>query len=144
MLALLLVAGPTAFTGDDTWFVDPITVKIPHDRRQPFATSTKAIDLAGMKGECERAQVWGWDDGEDLTDVTMSFTPLTSGGWKTWPGLQWSYKQQGYVNTSTPTKYLCATDILAPPGTHSGTSASAGRKFTPNLPDAREIYGVEN
>ena len=47
--------------GDD-WFVDPITVKVMHDRRVPFASSSKRIDVAGMRGECERVQIWGWSD----------------------------------------------------------------------------------
>ena len=33
--------------------------KVMHDRRQPFASSAKRVDLAGQRGECERAQVWG-------------------------------------------------------------------------------------
>eukprot|EP01043_Picozoa_sp_COSAG02_P093537 COSAG02_NODE_30049_length_561_cov_0.869281_1_plen_80_part_01 len=56
-------------TTNDGWFVDPITVKVMHDRRVPFASSAQKIDLAGQRGECERAQLWGWADEEDLTDV---------------------------------------------------------------------------
>ena len=33
--------------------------KVMHDHRQPFASSAKRVDLAGQRGECERAQVWG-------------------------------------------------------------------------------------
>ena len=33
--------------------------KVMHDHHQPFASSAKRVDLAGQRGECERAQVWG-------------------------------------------------------------------------------------
>jgi hypothetical protein len=48
------------------WHVDPITVKIAHNRRAAFPSSTTAVDLAGMHGECERAQLWVWNDDTDL------------------------------------------------------------------------------
>ena len=47
--------------------------------------------------------------------MTVSFAALTTAG-ASLAASQWSYKQQGYVNASTPTKYRCATDILTPPG----------------------------
>jgi hypothetical protein len=104
----------------DGWFVDPITVKIMHDRRVPFASSAQKIDLAGQRGECERAQLWGWDDEEDLTDVTVQFADLTrqltSDPVATLPKSQWSYKQQGYVNASSSVHYTCIEDILTNKG----------------------------
>ena len=42
-----------------TWWVDPITIKVTHDRRLPYPSSTKGVNLAAQRGECERAQVWG-------------------------------------------------------------------------------------
>ena len=112
---LLLFLAPAA--GDSEWHVDPITVKIAHTRRGAFPSSAKAVDLAGMRGECERAQLWGWDDDNDLSDVTVTFAALSGGSGASLPAEAWSYKQQGYVNASTPNKYLCAEDILAPAGT---------------------------
>ncbi len=106
------------------WWVDPITVKVMHDRRAPFDSSARIIDVAGMRGECERRQLWGWNDDSDLTDITVAFTDLqltsASEGALTaapvFPKEQWSYKQQGYVNTSTSSRYNCIEDIL----THQG------------------------
>eukprot|EP01043_Picozoa_sp_COSAG02_P024249 COSAG02_NODE_1320_length_13269_cov_11.420058_11_plen_182_part_00 len=106
------------------WWVDPITVKVMHDRRAPFDSSARTIDVAGMRGECERRQLWGWNDDSDLTDITVAFNDLqyapASEGALTaapvFPKEQWSYKQQGYVNTSTSTRYNCIEDIL----THQG------------------------
>lgn len=107
-----------------SWFVDPITVKVMHDRRLPFASSVKHIDVAGMRGECERVQIWGWSDDGDLRDLTVAFADLTPTAAESaahtpagiFPKEQWSYKQQGYVNTSTSSRYNCIEDIL----THKG------------------------
>ena len=101
--AALLSGGPGPTRGDPGWFVDPITVKVMHDRQKPFPSSAKAVDMAGQRGECERAQIWGWDDGADLTNVELQFGDLTSAGGATLPKAQWSYKQQGYVNATSPT-----------------------------------------
>jgi|EP01043_Picozoa_sp_COSAG02_P069950 hypothetical protein len=106
------------------WWVDPITVKVMHDRRTPFDSSVQTIDVAGMRGECERRQVWTWNDDIDLTDIMVAFTDLehlssSERGRTTapvFPKEQWSYKQQGYVNASTSTRYNCIEDIL----THHG------------------------
>jgi hypothetical protein len=73
--------------------------KVMHDRRQPFASSAKRVDLAGQRGECERAQVWGWDDSAALTDVAVTFGDLTlaaaaGAAAAVLPKGQWSYKQQ--------------------------------------------------
>ena len=76
-----------------------------HDRQKPFPSSAKAVDMAGQRGECERAQIWGWDDGADLTNVELQFADLTSAGGATLPKAQWSYKQQGYVNATSPTAF---------------------------------------
>ena len=102
------------------WWVDPITVKVMHDRRVPFKSSAQTIDVAGMRGECERRQVWGWNDNSDLTDIKVAFADLelTSASEPArtmalvFPKEQWSYKQQGYVNTSTSSRYNCIEDIL--------------------------------
>jgi hypothetical protein len=107
-------SGPRSIA-DSSWNVDPITVKIAHTRRAPFGTSSKTVDLAGMRGECERAQIWGWNDENDLSDVTVAFAALATADGASLPASQWSYKQQGYVNASTPTKYTCLEDVLAPP-----------------------------
>ena len=111
-LAALLSGGPGPTHGDPGWFVDPITVKVMHDRQKPFPSSAKAVDMAGQRGECERAQIWGWDDGADLTNVELQFGDLTSAGGATLPKAQWSYKQQGYVKATSPTHYTCLEDIL--------------------------------
>eukprot|EP01052_Picozoa_sp_SAG31_P086556 SAG31_NODE_47247_length_251_cov_0.677632_1_plen_73_part_10 len=44
------------------WYVDPLSLKVVSDRRRPFPSSAKTVDLAAQRGECERAQVWGWND----------------------------------------------------------------------------------
>ena len=72
------------------------------------------VDVAGMRGECERRQVWGWNDAADQFDVTVEFeslalvgpvssmekTPMATNGTTIAAG-HWSYKQQGYVHTVT-------------------------------------------
>ena len=73
--------------------------KVMHDHHQPFASSAKRVDLAGQRGECERAQVWGWDDSVALTDVAVTFGDLTLVAAvgvvvAVLPKGQWSYKQQ--------------------------------------------------
>jgi hypothetical protein len=50
-LALMAVVDAN---GPPAWYVDPITLKIPHQQQQPFESSTKDIDVAGQRGECER------------------------------------------------------------------------------------------
>ena len=102
----------------DGWFVDPITVKVMHDRRLPFASSARKIDLAGQRGECERVQLWGWDDDKDVTDITVQFGDLSqqADGGAVLPKSQWSYKQQGFVNASSSVHYTCIEDILTNKG----------------------------
>eukprot|EP01043_Picozoa_sp_COSAG02_P029474 COSAG02_NODE_1835_length_10714_cov_7.585437_13_plen_401_part_00 len=95
-------------------------VKVMHDRQTAYETSVKIVDLAAQRGECERAQVWGWDDEQDLTDVVVTFEDLSLGSDRApagtpsavFPKRHWSYKQQGYVNASSPTHYKCIKDIL--------------------------------
>eukprot|EP00035_Acanthoeca_spectabilis_P017163 m.358835 g.358835 ORF g.358835 m.358835 type:complete len:670 (-) comp16619_c0_seq85:933-2942(-) len=112
----IVVPGQSTILRSSTWWVDPITVKIAHDRRTPFDSTSDGIDLAGMRGECERGQIWGWDDTGDLRDLQLKFAPLSSAsGGAVLPASQWTYKQQGYVNVSTSTRYGCLRDILAPP-----------------------------
>jgi hypothetical protein len=93
------------------WFVDPITVKVMKDRRAPFASSQKTIDLAAQRGECERAQIWAWSD-QDAEDVQVTFAELSTADGAKFAPSSWSYKQQGYVNASTSTHYTCIHDIL--------------------------------
>ena len=71
-----------------------------------------------MRGECERRQVWGWDDDTELSNVTLEFGALalthttnllTSNrtATATFAAEHWSYKQQGYVKTATPAQCKC-------------------------------------
>ena len=98
----------------NNWHVDPIMVKIPHNRRDLFPTSSVSVDLAGMRGECERFQLWGWDELDELKNVTVKLTAAKSNSGASISPENWIYKQQGYVNTSTPTRYRCKADILIP------------------------------
>ena len=124
MLAALLQTALPALVestaAPDGWFVDPITVKVMHDRRLPFTSSAHKIDLAGQRGECERVQLWGWDDDKDVTDITVQFADLSqqadAAGAAVLPKSQWSYKQQGFVNASSSTHYTCIEDILTNKG----------------------------
>ena len=89
-LLLLLVAGGAPVDGGGTefdqgksasatkqqFFVDPATVKVMHDRRAPFPSSAASIDLAAQRGECERSQVWAWNDDRKLSDVRVHFGDL--------------------------------------------------------------------
>ena len=109
-------AAPPAVTS--TWWVDPITVKIAHDRQKPYPSSTRVVDLAAQRGECERAQVWVRDDAVEITGLQVKFrdlsvhTPDELDVLSTLPQTHWSYKQQGYVNASTPHAYMCDYDVL--------------------------------
>ena len=125
---------------DSEWYVDPITVKVMHDQRAPFRFSARRIDLAGQRGECERAQIWGWDATQDLVNVQLDFsvldlvdayaTPTSSSGSSGstaplsaptparalnpahLPPAIWTWKQQGYVHTNGSRHYTCLEDIL--------------------------------
>ena len=115
LLLMLLSAATTCCSGGQDpqgWFVDPITVKVTHERRVPFPSSAQAVDLAAQRGECERAQIWGWNDQADLTDVRVIFSDLKSSAGGTLAKSEWSYTQQGYVNVSTTTRYTCLEDLL--------------------------------
>ena len=113
-IALLLSSMHVTVTASSTWYVDPITVKVMHDQRTPFEHSQKIIDLAGQRGECERAQIWAWSEQSDAYDVQVRFAELSKSGpsGQAFPPAAWSYKQQGYVNTTTSVHYSCSTDIL--------------------------------
>ena len=111
--ALLAAAAAGGSSTASEFFVDPITVKVMSNRRDPFPSSAKAVDLAAQRGECERAQVWGWDDAQALTNVRVAFTDLaTADKSSTLPASAWGYLQQGYVNASSPKAYTCIQDIL--------------------------------
>ena len=84
------------------WHVDPSTVKIPHDRTTPFDTSSKVIDLAGMRGECERAQLWITDSSESYRDVRLQTDMLHSTAAGGFEAANWQYWQQGYVHVTCP------------------------------------------
>ena len=103
------------------WYVDPITVKVPHDNRAPFASTSHEVDLAAQRGECERAQLWGYDDTAARTNVKLGFSDLTldvasSGSSNaasadraqaSLPSSIWSYKQQGCVTATRPQSLAC-------------------------------------
>ena len=105
------------------WYVDPITVKVMHDRTTPYESSGKTLDLAAQRGECERAQVWLWDDRE-LTDVIVQFADLAlvTAGSSVLGKQHWSYKQVGFVNASSPSRYSCLEDILTGETNRSGAA----------------------
>ena len=145
LLAVVVVSAVVTSTGGrmpkdyaggssgSAWFVDPITVKVTHDRRVPFASSSKHIDVAGMRGECERVQIWGWNDDGDLSGVALAFADLEHTSsldlkrtkHAVFSKRQWSYKQQGFVNASTPTHYSCIEDVLIPGGNNHTETAHA-------------------
>eukprot|EP01046_Picozoa_sp_COSAG06_P005144 COSAG06_NODE_226_length_19747_cov_9.234121_13_plen_703_part_00 len=106
----------------NSWWVDPITIKVTHDRRKPYPSSTKRVDLAAQRGECERAQVWAWDTDSEHSDVQIQFSDLISAGGSTTISKDlWSYKQQGFVRPAAPPKfYRCIEDIV------TGRTAAAG------------------
>jgi hypothetical protein len=95
-LLLLPLLGAAQLPQDSVlWHVDPITIKIDPRRTAPFASSRPNITLAGMRGECERAQIWlrAADAASELTGIRLNF----SGGVANWTALQ-----QGYVKTVPP------------------------------------------
>ena len=61
---------------DAKWFVDRITIKIPHTRNETYDSSAEHVDFAAQRGECERAQLWGWDNTQARTNVRVSFSTL--------------------------------------------------------------------
>ena len=77
------------------WHVDPITIKVPPDRREPFASSQRRINLAGQRGECEKTQVWlsAADMAAELVDIRVTFSGAPA---------NWTAMQQGYVRCSPP------------------------------------------
>ena len=48
---------PNPMTPSSRWRVEPMTVKITHDRRAPFDSSATDVDVAAQRGECERVQL---------------------------------------------------------------------------------------
>ena len=84
------------------WHVDPSTVKVPHDRTAPFDSSTGVIDLAGMRGECERAQLWMRDSTQSYRDVQLEPDVLHSAAAGEFGSSNWRYWQQGYVHATCP------------------------------------------
>ena len=104
------------------WHVDPVTIKIAPNRTAAFPSSRAVVDIASMRGECERVQLWlytksssgtpsskssnaaaGSVVGSQLVNVTLAFEDLTStGASASLSNDTWSYKQQGYVWTVPP------------------------------------------
>ena len=111
-----------------SWWVDPITIKVTHDRRLPYPSSAKRVDLAAQRGECERAQVWAWDTDREHTDVRIEFTDLTAGA-AVLSKNHWSWKQQGFVKPAAPPEfYRCIEDIV------TGRTVPAGAPPAPLPP----------
>ena len=97
--ATLLAAAAAGGSTTSQFFVDPITVKVMSNRRDPFPSSAKAVDLAAQRGECERVQIWLWDDERALANVRVAFSDLSAADKSsTLPAAAWVYRQQGYVN----------------------------------------------
>jgi hypothetical protein len=120
------------------WFVDPITVKVMSDRQRPYASSTKIVDVAGQRGECERVQIWSYDRANARTQLTLSFSELVAeGSAPPLPPTVWSYKQQGYVLTNSTTHYTCLHDILDPGHKPPPCSATPAGKCTTGCPANR-------
>ena len=94
------------------WFVDPLTIKITSNRRKAFPGSAKVVDLAAQRGECERAQLWGWNEAIDLANVKVAFGDLHSGP-DTLYSHAWEYMQQLYVFANSTDYYQCNYDILS-------------------------------
>ena len=90
-LTLLLLGCQVQVRGAADWWVDPLTIKVTHDRQKPYPSSAKAVDMAGQRGECERASIWGFDTDTDNTDVQVRFTDLKSGA-SVLPASQWTYR----------------------------------------------------
>ena len=117
LVLALLVNAPHQVVGTaaTTWRVDPMTVKIMSDRRATFASSSTGIDMAAQRGECERQQLWGWNDSAALMDVRLEFADAHSrvdGGGGVLPRSIWSWKQQGYVNATATHSTTSATRII--------------------------------
>ena len=139
---------PNPMTPSSRWRVDPMTVKITHDRRAPFDSSATDVDVAAQRGECERVQLCkqhqdlslravtcqprglsvlragGWESTE-LTDLTIEFSDMQSAAGGRINRSVWSYKQQGFLKTQTSTLYTCKEDLLVQPR-HDGGPACTG------------------
>ena len=89
-------AAPLSHEGGVLYNVDPITVKIGPERAAPFPSSRPSIALAGMRGECERAQIWlrAADPASELVDIRLNFSGAAVANW--------SALQQGYVKCVPP------------------------------------------
>jgi hypothetical protein len=92
------------------WHIAPATVKIGHQTASIGAESwsSKSIDLAGMRGECERTQVVLRDANTAYSDVQINFAVLHTHQGEALENdaafgtENWNAKQQGYVRTSCP------------------------------------------
>ena len=128
-LALLALAATTVELASSalpaSWHVDPLSIKVMSDRRAPLPSSTKTIDIASQRGECERVQLWGHNDGAELSNVRVLFTSLAASNRdddaaSTLPASAWSYKQQMYVHCNFTGLYQCNEDLVT--GTWNSTT----------------------
>ena len=107
LLLVVTVATRVAAPPAIEWFVDPLTVQVPRERRAPFPSSVKVFDFAEMRGGCERKQLWLRSDEATPQGVTLE---VVHEGLM--PG-SWAYKQQGYVKALPSDLYLCNSNVLA-------------------------------
>ena len=88
--------------------------------------------MIALAGECERAQIWGWDVTQARVNIRLDFsvldlsinlatapTPASSTattahtpGRVHLPATIWTWKQQGYVHTNGSRHYTCLENIL--------------------------------
>ena len=107
LIAVVAVATSAAPPPVIEWFVDPLTVQVPRERRAPFVSSAKIFDFAEMRGGCERKQLWLWSGEATLQGVKLEVAQESL-----LPG-SWAYKQQGYVKALPSDLYLCNSNVLA-------------------------------
>ena len=108
----LLVFTATVGAVQSDWWVDPITLKIPHETaRNPTHRRPRSLRWPGRGESVIGRRSGGGDTKNDLADVKVQFADLKSGTSVLSEG-QWSYKQQGYVKVEAPSKHC---ERLSPP-----------------------------
>eukprot|EP01048_Picozoa_sp_COSAG05_P022614 COSAG05_NODE_4593_length_1435_cov_1.854815_1_plen_353_part_01 len=126
---------PGVTTAPVTWHVDPLTVRVAADQRQPLPSSAPGVDIAAQMGEYEEQQLWiVAPPNSDLRNITIGFATLRavgSGRGATLAATYWSYFQVGFVSAERP-MYNCssspATAKPSPPGTPSVKRGGHGCK----------------
>ena len=95
-------SAPCTSSGDGIWHVDRSTVRIRHDtaERQPW--STKSLDFAAQRGECERATLW-FRHPCQLGNVSIKFSVKGPGAW--------SVLQVGFVQTTVENADVLCWDL---------------------------------